>query len=90
VMAHAALAGRALFETAPLYALFAAFAFSMMAMVADRFFLIYAAFFGGVMLAMSALPGWQFLLYGAAWCFTLTALGLYYRLTHRGDAARLL
>ncbi len=88
VMAQAALAGRPPFETAPVYALISAFAFAMMAMVADRFFLVYAAFFVGVMAVMTALPGWQFLVYGGAWCFTLTALGLYYRLAHNPDAAR--
>jgi hypothetical protein len=68
-------------SAAPLVALLAAFAFSMMAMVTHRFFLVLAAAFVGVMLAMSVLPDYEFLIFGGAWCAALVVLGVYFRAT---------
>ncbi len=68
-------------SAAPLVALLAAFAFSMMAMVTHRFFLIFAAAFVTVMLAMAALPAYEFVIFGGAWCAALVALGVYFRAT---------
>jgi hypothetical protein len=69
-----------LFALAPVHALLAAFAFSVMAMLTDRFFLVHSGLFAAVAVAMALLPGYQFLIYGLVWFVVLTALGLYYRL----------
>jgi hypothetical protein len=73
--------GLPLFFNAPVLGLLAAFAFSMMAMVTHRFFLVYALIFLAVMTAMSLFPHVQFLIYGFSWCIVLVALGIYFRLT---------
>ncbi len=73
--------GLPLFFNAPVLGLLAAFAFSMMAMVTHRFFLLYAVIFLAVMIAMSLFPHVQFLIYGISWCVVLVALGIYFRLT---------
>lgn len=77
VFNHAA--GLPLFFTAPVLALLAAFAFSMMAMVTHRLFLLCAAFFLLVMVAMSLLPGVQFFIYGGSWFCVLAGLGVFFR-----------
>lgn len=74
-------AGLPLFFNAPILGLLAAFAFSIMAMVTYRFFLVCAIVFMVVMLTMSLFPHVQFLIYGATWCIVLVALGIYFRLT---------
>jgi hypothetical protein len=73
--------GLPLFFNAPLLGLLAAFAFSMMAMVTHRFFLLHALVFVLVMIAMGFFPQVQFLIYGVSWCAVLVTLGLYFRLT---------
>ena len=73
--------GLPLFFNAPVLGLLAAFAFSMMAMVTHRFFLLYTLIFLVVMIAMSLFPHVQFLIYGVVWCVVLVALGGYFRLT---------
>jgi len=73
--------GLPLFFTAPLLGLLAAFAFSIMAMVTHRFFLVYAFAFLAVMLAMGVFPHMQLLIYGGAWCIALVVLGIYFRLS---------
>jgi hypothetical protein len=73
--------GLPLFFNAPVLGLLAAFAFSMMAMVTHRFFLLCAIVFMTVMFAMSLFPQVQFLIYGITWCVVLVALGIYFRLT---------
>lgn len=75
------LAGLPIFFTAPILPLLAAFAFSIMAMVTHRFFLVCTAIFLGVMVAMSLVPSAQFLIFGAAWMLVLVALGIYFRAT---------
>jgi hypothetical protein len=75
-------------SAAPLVALLAAFAFSMMAMVTHRFFLVFAAAFVGVMLAMTALPDDEFLIFGGAWCVALVTLGVYFRTAMRTSNGR--
>ncbi|GHO46000.1 hypothetical protein [Ktedonospora formicarum] len=73
--------GLPLFFNAPILSLLAAVAFSMMAMVTHRYFLIHAVVFLATMIAMSAFPQAQFVIYGGCWCLALVALGIYYRLT---------
>lgn len=73
--------GLPLFFDAPLLGLLAAFAFSMMAMVTHRYFLIHSMVFLAVMIAMSVFPQVQFLIYGASWCVILVTLGIAFRLT---------
>jgi hypothetical protein len=80
--------GLPLFFDAPILGLLAAFAFSMMAMVTHRFFLIHSLVFLIVMIAMSLFPHVQFLIYGAIWCIVLVTLGIYFRLTIVPHAAR--
>jgi len=84
------LAGWPVFSAAPIDALFAAFAFSMMAMVTHRYLLICVVAFLGVMLVMGCYPNVQMLMYGAAWFLVLTILGLYYRFTYVPHQARFL
>jgi hypothetical protein len=74
-----ALAGLPLFFTLPVLALLAAFAFSMMAMVTHARFLLCAGYFLLTMPAMSGWPQHQFLIFGAAWCVLLIALGVTFR-----------
>lgn len=81
-------AGLPILFTAPVLPLLAAFAFSMMAMVTHRFFLLCAGYFLAVTVAMSLFPEVQFLVYGAAWLLVLVALGLYFRLAVAPGAAR--
>jgi hypothetical protein len=81
------LAGLPIFFTAPILALLAAFAFSSMAMVTHRFFLIYTALFLAVMVAMTLERHVQFLIYGGAWAVILMSMGAYFRAiqtTHPG------
>ncbi|MBO0780791.1 MAG: hypothetical protein J2P37_18360 [Ktedonobacteraceae bacterium] len=73
--------GLPLFFNAPVLGLLAAFAFSMMAMVTHRYFLIHSVIFLAVMVAMSVFPQVQFLIYGVSWCVILITLGIYFRLT---------
>ena len=73
------LDGLPIFGTAPILALLAAFAFSIMAMVTHRFFLIYAALFLAVMVAMSLLRADQFLIFGGSWAVVLISMGIYFR-----------
>jgi hypothetical protein len=82
------LAGLPAFTLAPMFALLAAIAFSNMAMVTDRFFLLHTAFFLGVACAMSLLRDYQLVIYAGCWFVILVALGLYYRLTHVSRATR--
>lgn len=84
------LAGLPLFFDAPVLGLLAAFAFSIMAMVTHRFFLLCTAVFLGVMLAMSFFPHVQFLIYGMTWFILLGAIGIYYRMSIVPHSARLL
>jgi hypothetical protein len=81
-------AGLPLFFDAPLLGLLTAFAFSMMAMVTHRYFLVHALIFLAVMIAMSLLPQVQFLIYGVSWCIVLVTLGVYFRLTFVPHPAR--
>jgi len=74
-------AGLPLFFNAPLLGLLAAVAFSMMAMVTHRYFLVHAVIFMAVMAAMSLFPHVQFLIYGVSWCVVLVVLGIYFRLS---------
>jgi hypothetical protein len=83
-----ALAGAPLFTSAPLFALLAAFAFAMMAMLIHPFFLVHAVFFTAVMAAMAIARDYQFLLLGGAWFGAMLALGLYYRLHDSPEKAR--
>jgi hypothetical protein len=76
-----AIAGLPPLVLAPAFALLCAFAFSMMAMVTDRFFLAHAVLFVCVAAAMTAWREWQFVIYGVAWFAVLVALGVYQRLT---------
>lgn len=71
--------GLELFRAAPVVSLLAAFAFSMMGMVAHRAFALPAFLFLAVMVVMGLFPMMQFLVYGIAWFVTLLLLGLYYR-----------
>jgi hypothetical protein len=80
--------GLPLFFDAPILGLLAAFAFSMMAMVTHRFFLIHSLVFMIVMIAMSLFPQVQFLIYGAIWCIVLVTLGIYFRLAIVSHAGR--
>jgi hypothetical protein len=75
-------------SAAPLVALLGAFAFSMMAMVTHRFFLGFAAAFALVMLAMTALPDYEFVIFGASWCAALVGLGVYFRATMAAGVGR--
>jgi hypothetical protein len=75
------LAGVPIFETAPIIALLAAFAYSVMAMVTHRFFLIYAVLFLAVMVAMSLARADQFLIFGGSWAVILISMGIYFRVT---------
>ncbi len=75
---------------APVVALLGAFAFSMMAMVTHRFFLICAAIFAGVMLGMAVFPQVEFFIFGGAWFIVLVALGVYFRATIEPHPGRLL
>ncbi|MGO8951217.1 MAG: hypothetical protein ACLQUY_26895 [Ktedonobacterales bacterium] len=75
------LAGLPIFFTAPVLALLAAFAFSIMAMVTHRFFLIYSVLFLAVMVAMSLVRGAQFLIFGGSWAIILISMGVYFRAT---------
>ena len=72
--------GLPLFSNAPLLGLLAAFAFSMMAMVTHRYFLLHSLIFLVVMVAMSLFPQVEFLIYGVSWCVVLVTLGVYFRL----------
>lgn len=81
-------AGLPLFLDAPVLGLLAAFAFSMMAMVTHRFFLIYAVIILVVMAVMSIFPRVQFLIYGGSWCIALLALGIYFRVPIAPHPAR--
>ncbi len=82
------IAGLPIFFTAPVLPLLATFAFSMMAMVTHRFFLVYAVMFLGVMIAMSLVRNAQFLIFGAAWMFVLVSMGIYFRATLRPHLGR--
>jgi riboflavin transporter FmnP len=82
------LSGLPLFFNAPVLALLAAFAFSMMAMVTHRFLLICTAIFALVAALMHFFPNDQFLIYGLAWCATLVTLGIYFRLATHPHAGR--
>ncbi len=73
--------GLPLFFNAPILGLLAAFAFSMMAMVTHRFFLVCSIIFLGAMVAMTLLPNVQFLIYGIVWFLVLLVNGIYFRLT---------
>ncbi len=75
------LAGLPIFLTAPVLALLAAFAFSIMAMVTHRYFLIYAILFLAVMVAMSLMRSDQFLIFGGSWAVILISMGVYFRAT---------
>jgi hypothetical protein len=75
-------------SAAPLVALLATFAFSMMAMVSHRFFLICAAIFLGVMLSMTLLPQVEFLIFGGAWFAVLVTLGIHFRATMQPHSGR--
>jgi hypothetical protein len=75
------LAGLPIFWTAPIIALLGAFAFSIMAMVTHRFFVIYAVLFVVVMVAMSLLRHDQFLIFGGSWAVVLFSMGIYFRVT---------
>jgi hypothetical protein len=79
-----------LFFTAPLLGLLATIAFSMMAMVTHRFFLVYAGLFLAVMAAMSLFPHVQFLIYGGSWCVLLVVLGIFFRIRIVPHPGRLL
>jgi hypothetical protein len=74
------------FFTAPMLALLAATAFSTMAMVTHRFFLVYAALFLAVMVAMTFRRDSQFLIFGVSWMVVLVSMGIYFRAT--GTPAR--
>lgn len=81
------LAGLPIFFTAPMLPLLATSAFSIMAMVTHRFFLIYAALFLLVMVAMTLARDAQFLIFGGAWMLLLVSMGVYFRATltaHQG------
>ncbi len=80
------IAGLPIFFTAPILALLAAFAFAMMAMVTQPYFLLVSAAFLGVMAAMSLVPHVQFLIYGGAWLVILVTLGGLFRATMRPHA----
>lgn len=82
------IAGLPIFFTAPILALLAAFAFSIMAMVTHRFFIAYAVLFLAVMIAMSLFREAQFLIYGVAWMVILTSMGAYFRATLATHAGR--
>lgn len=75
-------------SSAPIVALLAAFAFSMMAMITNRFFLIPALAFIGVMVAMTVLPQVEFFIFGGAWFVVLILLGIYFRTTVQPHPAR--
>jgi hypothetical protein len=75
--------GASLAGPLPAVALLAAFAFSILAMVTHRRFLYCSAYFAGVGAACRLLSDGQFLLFGAAWCLLLVALGIAFRLTTR-------
>ncbi len=70
-------AGLPLFFTAPVLALLAAFAFSMMAKVTHRLFFLCAALLLLVMVATSLFSGVQSLIYGGSWFAVL--VGLFFR-----------
>lgn len=72
--------GLPIFFNVPILGLLAAFAFSIMAMVTHRYFLIHSVIFMAVMVAMSLFPHIQFLIYGVSWCVILVILGISYRL----------
>jgi eukaryotic-like serine/threonine-protein kinase len=74
-----ALLGLPPLSLAPVFALLAGFAFSIMAMLTDHSFLLCAAVFVGVAATMALLGAYQFLIYGGAWCTVLVSLGLFYR-----------
>jgi hypothetical protein len=81
------LAGLPIFFTAPILPLLATSSFSIMAMVTHRFFLIYAALFLVVMVAMTLARDAQFLVFGGAWMLILVSMGVYFRTTlaaHQG------
>lgn len=80
--------GLPLFFDAPILGLLAAFAFSMMAMVTHRYFLVHSLVFLVVMIAMSLFPQVQFLIYGVSWCAVLVTLGIYFRLIITPHSAR--
>ncbi len=73
-----ALMGLPAFTLGPVFALLAAFAFSIMAMITERLFLVLAVFFAGVAAAMSWLGDYQFLIYGVGWFVVMESLGSYY------------
>jgi len=75
------IAGLPIFFTAPMLALLAASAFSTMAMVTHRFFLVYSALFLAVMVAMTIARTAQFILYGVSWMVVLVSMGMYFRAT---------
>jgi hypothetical protein len=82
------LAGLPAFRLAFVFALLAAVAFSSMAMVTDRFFLLHTALFLGAACTMSLLRDYQLVIYAGCWFAVLVALGLYYRLTLVSRATR--
>jgi hypothetical protein len=64
-------------SAAPLVALLAAFAFSMMAMISHRYYLAGAVIFIGVTFAMTLFPHVEFLIFGGVWFLVLISLGTY-------------
>jgi hypothetical protein len=82
------IAGLPIYFTAPVLPLLAASAFSTMAMVTHRFFLIYAILFLGVMVAMTLAREAQFLIFGGAWMVILVSMGIYFGATRTAHPGR--
>jgi hypothetical protein len=76
------------FTLAPVFALFGAGAFSHMAMLTHRFFLLHAAVFGGVALAMAVAASHALWIYGTAWFACSVSISLFYRLWYAPCATR--
>jgi hypothetical protein len=72
----------------PAAGMFAAFGFSMMAMITHRFLLICAAAFVIAAIAMAIFTQVQMLIFGASWLIILVALGIYFRVSIRPAQAR--
>ena len=83
------LLGLPILFTAPMVAVLAAFAWSMMAMAVHRAFAGGVAMFLAAALLMSLAATWQFVIYGGAWAVTLLTLGFYFRPRRELKAAAL-